>query len=249
MLQTQENSQLDLFQGVLLSTEQEQEIATWIERQAKNAVNRQDEVNRVMLMLDRAGFIQNQDYKCNFEVFEVTGEREFGYSHNNTNFEKEVTYMNAGGGVSLITNCIYEGKMKKYNASVDRDGDKLMCTSVTEQYRYYKPSSLLVKFNEHNERKVNELDRIGKEKIAVAKIITKYKKLYPEADVVVGTDYYRSSYQSFPIVKVGFKSGSSVSFQLGYGDKMENERLHKYYDAVSESTEDLMERYNNQKSK
>ena len=33
---------------------------------------------------------------------------------------------------------------------VSREGDKLMCTSVTSQYRYYKPSSLLVKFNEHN---------------------------------------------------------------------------------------------------
>ena len=59
-------NQLDLFQGVLLSTKQEKEVATWIENQAKRAVNAQDEVNRVMLMLDRAGFVQNKDYKCNF---------------------------------------------------------------------------------------------------------------------------------------------------------------------------------------
>ena len=65
--------------------------------------------------------------------------------------------MNAVGGVSLITN-IHEGEIKTHNASVDRDGDKLMCTTITDQYRYYKPSSLYTKFNEYNDRKINELE-------------------------------------------------------------------------------------------
>jgi hypothetical protein len=242
-------NQLDLFQGILLTTEQEQEVATWIENQAKRAVKSQDEVNTIALMLDRAGFVQNRDYKCNFEVFEVTQEREFGYSYNNTNFTKEVTYMNAVGNVHLITNCIHEGEMKKYKASVSRDGNKLMCTSITEQYRYYIPSSLYTKFKEHNERKINELAHTKKQAIALDIIVAKYQKLYPKAEVVVGTDYYRRSYQSFPIVKVKFASGSEVSFTLGYGDDLENVRFHKKHDAVSESTEALMERFNNQKSK
>jgi len=243
------NNQLDLFNGVLLTTEQEKEIATWIERQAKRAAEVNDETNTIMLMLDRAGFVQNEDYKSNFEVFEVTKEVDFGYSYNNTNYTKEVTYMNAVGGVSLITNCIHEGKMKTYNASVSRDGDKLMCTSVTEQYRYYKPSSLYTKFNEHNERKINELARTNKESIAIKNVIAKFRKQYPEATVYASTDYYRRSYQSFPIVKVKFASGSEVSFTLGYSDDYENVRLHKKYDAVSESTEALMKRFNNQKAK
>lgn len=242
-------NQLDLFQGVLLSTKQEKEVATWIENQAKRAVNAQDEVNRVMLMLDRAGFVQNKDYKCNFEVFEVTKEQEFGYSYNNTNFEKEVTYMNAVGNVHLITNSIFKGKMKKYNASVSREGDKLMCTTITEQYRYYKPSSLLVKYNEYNSLQNSKLNRLNAEGVAMKNVIAKYKKLYPEANVVAGTDYYRRSYQSFPIVTVKFVSGSTVSFTLGYSGDLENVRFHKKYDAVSESAEALMERFNNQKAK
>ena len=242
-------NQLDLFQGVLLTTKQEQEVVTWIERQAKRAVDAQDEVNRVMLMLDRAGFVQNKDYKCNFEVFEVTKEQEFGYSYNNTNFEKEVTYMNAVGNVHLITNSIHEGKMKKYNASVSRDGDKLMCTTITEQYRYYKPSSLLVKFNEYNSLQNSKLNRLNAEGVAIKNVIAKYKKLYPEANVVAGTDYYRRSYQSFPIVTIKFASGSTVSFTLGYSGDLENVRFHKKYDAVSESTEVLLERFNNQPAK
>ena len=139
--------------------------------------------------------------------------------------------------------------MKKYKASVSRDGNKLMCTSITEQYRYYIPSSLYTKFKEHNERKINELAHTKKQAIALDIIVAKYEELYPKAEVVVGTDYYRRSYSSFPIVKVKFESGSEVSFTLGYGDEMEKERLHKKYDAVVETTEALMERFNNQKTK
>ena len=243
------NTQLDLFQGVLLSTEQEQDIATWIEKQAKRAVNAQDEVNKVMLMLDMAGFVQNEDYKDNFKVYEVTKEIEFGNSYNDTNFEHEVTYMNAVGGVSLITNFIQEGKMIKRNASIDRDGDKLMCTTITDQYRYYIPHSLLTKLKEYNDRKINELEHNGKQKIAVGKIIAKYNKLYPEAVVYSSTDYRRGDYTSFPIIKVKFNSGSEVSFTLGYGDELDKERFHKKYDAVSETTESILERFNNQKAK
>ena len=242
-------NQLDLFHGVVLTQDQEKEVKNWVKRQATNAAENQENVNRIMLMLDEAGFVQGKDYDSNFEVHEVTCDREFGYSYNNTNYEYEVTYLNSCGNVYLKTNTVYEGKMKNYNSTVSREGDKLMCTTVTSQYRYYKPSSLLVKFNEHNERKINELARTNKESIAIKNVIAKFRKQYPEATVYASTDYYRRSYQSFPIVKVKFASGSEVSFTLGYGDDLENVRFHKKYDAVSESTEALMKRFNNQKAK
>jgi hypothetical protein len=242
-------NQLDLFHGVVLTQDQEKEVKNWVKRQATNAAENQENVNRIMLMLDEAGFVQGKDYDSNFEVHEVTCDREFGYSYNNTNYEYEVTYLNSCGNVYLKTNTVYEGKMKNYNSTVSREGDKLMCTTVTSQYRYYKPSSLLVKFNEHNERKINELARTNKESIAIKNVIAKFRKQYPEATVYASTDYYRRSYQSFPIVKVKFASGSEVSFTLGYSDDYENVRFHKKYDAVSESTEALMKRFNNQPAK
>jgi len=242
-------NQLDLFHGVVLTTEQEQEIATWIENQAKRAANSQEDVNRIMLMLDEAGFVQGKDYDTNFEIFEVTTEKDFGYSYNNTNYEYEVTYLNACGSVYLKVNTVHEGKIKIYNSTVSREGDKLMCTSVTSQYRYYKPSSLLVKYNEHNSLQNSKLNRMNAEDIAIKNVIAKFQKQYPKAVVTRGSDYYRRSYTSFPIVKVKFESGSEVSFTLGYSGELEKVRFHKKYDAVSESTEALMERFNNQKSK
>jgi len=242
-------NQLDLFHGVVLTQDQEKEVKNWVKRQATNAAENQENVNRIMLMLDEAGFVQGKDYDSNFEVHEVTCDREFGYSYNNTNYEYEVTYLNSCGNVYLKTNTVYEGKMKNYNSTVSREGDKLMCTTVTSQYRYYKPSSLLVKFNEYNSLQNSKLNRMNAEDIAIKNVIAKFQKQYPKAEVTRGSDYYRRSYQDFPIVKVKFESGSEVSFTLGYSDDLENVRFHKKYDAVSESTEALMERFNNQKAK
>lgn len=242
-------NQLDLFHGVVLTQDQEKEVKNWVKRQATNAAENQENVNRIMLMLDEAGFVQGKDYDSNFEIHEVTCDREFGYSYNNTNYEYEVTYLNSCGNVYLKVNTIHEGKIKNYNSTVSREGDKLMCTSVTSQYRYYKPSSLYTKFNEYNDRKINELEHNGKQKIAVGKIIAKYNKLYPEAVVYSSTDYRRGEYTSFPIIKVKFNSGSEVSFTLGYGSELDKERFHKKYDAVIETTESILERFNNQPSK
>ena len=244
-----ETMQLDLFHGVVLTTKQQEEVNDFVKKMAERAVKSQDDVNRTMLLLDEAGFVQGVDYDSSFEVYEVTKEVSFGYSYNNTNYEHEVTYMNAVGGVYLKVNTIKEGKIKEYKASVDREGGKLMCTNITQQYRYYKPSSLLTKFNEHNERKINELEHNNKQKIALDIIVAKYQKLYPKAEVKISSDYYRRSYHSFPTVKVKFESGSSVEFTLGYSDEMEKERFHKKYDAQHETTKDLCDRFNNQKAK
>ena len=187
-------NQLDLFHGVVLTQDQEKEVKNWVKRQATNAAENQENVNRIMLMLDEAGFVQGKDYNSNFEIHEVTCDREFGYSYNNTNYEYEVTYLNSCGNVYLKVNTIHEGKIKNYNSTVSREGDKLMCTSVTSQYRYYKPSSLLVKFNEHNSLQNSKLNRLNAEDIAIENIITKFQNQYPKAEVTRGNDYYRRSY-------------------------------------------------------
>lgn len=245
------NTQLDLFEGLVLTTKQQEQIDSFVKNEAKRAVVSQENVNRTMMLLDEAGFVQGVDYNSNYEVYEVTKEREFGYSYNNTNFEHEVTYMNAVGCVYLIVDTIKEGKIVKYNASVSREGSKLMCTNITEQYRYYKPSTLLTKLKESRKAKINELSRQNKEQVCLDYTIAKYQKLYPEAEVKEGSDYIRygrHDYQQFKTVVIEFKSGSSVTFQLGYSYELDKERLHKSYDAQKETVEQSLERFNNQKS-
>ena len=242
--------QLDLFHGKVLTTEQQKEVNRFIKQQAERAVKDEKRISATILMLDEAGFVYGEDYSSDFEVKEVTREQRFGYSFNNTDYMHEVTYTQSSGNVFLWVNTINKGKLKTYKSSVDRDGDKLMCTSVTSQYRYYKPSSLLTKYKEHNQSIVNELEHKNKENIALNNIVAKYQTLYPEAKIKISSDYYRSrrNYDSFPIVEVEFPSGSWVQFQLGYGNEMDQERFHKKYDAQSETTKDLLDRFNNQKA-
>jgi len=246
------SNQLDLFHGVVLTTEQQEQIDNFIKRQTLNAAEADRNVGKIMMMLDEAGFVMGVDYISDFEIYEVTNKREFGYSYNNTNFEHEVTYLNAVGGVKLIVDTIKEGKIVKYNAPVSREGDKLMCTNITEQYRYYKPSTLLTKLKESRKAKIAELNRRNKEQICLDYTVAKYQKLYPEAEVKISKDYIRynrGDYQEFKTVIVEFKSGSSVTFRLGYGYELDKERLHKRYDAQKETVEQTLERFNNQKVK
>ena len=247
-----ETMQLDLFNGVVLTTKQQEQVDSFIKNQEKRAIQCQEDISKTMLLLDEAGFVMGVDYACNFEVEEVTSKREFGYSYNNTNFEYEVTYISSHGCVYLITDSIKDGKIKKHNATVTRERNKLMCTYITEQYRYYKPSSLLTKLKEHRKSIIRELDRNNKQQACLDYTVAKYKKLYPKAKVRIGSDYYRGyrrGYESFPVVVVDFKSGSSVSFKLGYGYKFDDEMIHKSYDAQKETIKQKLERFNNQKAK
>ncbi len=243
--------QLDLFHGKVLTTEQQEEINRFIKDQAQRAVKAEKRMNGIISLLDEAGFVYGQDYSSNFEIEEVTKEHQFGYSYNNTDYMHEVTYTQSSGNVFLWVNTINNGELKTYKSSVDKEGDKLMCTSITSQYRHYKPSSLLVKYKEHNQRIVGELEHKNKENIALNNIVAKYQTLYPEAKIKISSDYYRSrrNYDSFPIVEVKFPSGSWVQFQLGYSNNLEEVRFYKKYDAQSETNADLLNRFNNQKAK
>ena len=242
--------QLDLFHGKVLTAEQQEEVNRFIKSQAERAIKAEKRNNKTMLMLDEAGFVYGQDYSSNFEVEEVTKEQRFGYGYNNTDYEFEVTYIQNTGNVFLWVNTIKDGEIKIYKSSLDVEGDKLMCTSITKQYRHYKPSSLLVKYKEHNQRIANKLEYENKQSVALNNVVANFQTFYPDAQVTIGSDYYRGTrnYDSFPIVKVEFKSGSYISFQLGYGDKMEEVRFHKKYDAQSETTDQLLTRFNNQKA-
>ena len=242
--------QLDLFHGKVLTAEQQEEVNRFIKSQAERAIKAEKRNNKTMLMLDEAGFVYGQDYSSNFEVEEVTKEQRFGYGYNNTDYEFEVTYIQNTGNVFLWVNTIKNGKIETYQSSIDVEGDKLMCTSITKQYRHYKPSSLLVKYKEHNQRIANKLEYENKQSVALNNVVANFQTFYPDAQVTIGSDYYRGTrnYDSFPIVKVEFKSGSYISFQLGYGDKMEEVRFHKKYDAQSETTDQLLTRFNNQKA-
>ncbi len=240
--------QLDLFEGKILTSHQELEVQQYIERCEKDVLRNTENNKTIQLLLDEGGFKPGIDYVNTFKVGEVTNNREFGYRYNKTEFKKEVTVMTNSGGCEIIHNEIREGKKAIRQSFVWREGNKLQCTNITSQYRYYKPSSLLAKLKENNERVERDIRANDKRSNILNYTVEKYAKLFPNAKVSVGSDYTRNrnNYTDFKTVIVSFPSGSYVIYRLGY--EQDREYLHKKFDKVVDKLKgiDLLNHFNKQ---
>ena len=249
--------QLDLFEGQILTTEQENTVREWIEEKEKYAMKRADYIKNLEIELLGAGF-QKVQYVNDFTLVTKTNqERSFGYGDNR--FTTEVSYVDYTGGIALKYNYFNsnEGKLASSTATVSMETEwsrgayrtKLECSSITPQYRAYLPTSLLDKLNEKNTKANSQLKRYEREEKMFKYTKAKYEKLYPEATVLKTSSY--SSYRSWePIVKVLFKSGSYVEFYLGR--EKDGEFIKTKYNAITpkpKTTKQIMDGFNNQKAK
>ena len=243
-----ETMQLDLFEGKILTNDQRLEIQQYIDRCDKEVLRKQNENREIMLLLDEAGFRIGIDYINDFEVFSKIYDHEFGYSYNNTEWVAEVEVMRSSGGCQILFDSFRNGKIKTSKSYVYREGDKLQCTSITSQYRYYKPSSLLAKLKEHNSYSLGQLEVTNKKQSILEYTVEKYTKLFPNATVTIGSDYNRNrnNYTEFKTVIINFTSGSYVIYRLGYDN--DGEYLHKKFDNVVDTLKgmDLLNHFNNQ---
>ena len=186
-----ETMQLDLFEGKILTNDQRLEIQQYIANCDKEVIRKQNENREISLLLDEAGFRIGIDYINDFEVFAKIYDHEFGYSYNNTQWCAEVEVMRSSGGCQILFDTFRNGKIEMGKSYVYREGDKLQCTSITSQYRYYKPSSLLTKLKEHNDSALTQLESTNKKQSILKYTVEKYTKLFPNAEVKIGSDYTR----------------------------------------------------------
>ena len=243
-----ETMQLDLFEGKILTNDQRLEIQQYISKCDKEVLRKQNENREIMLLLDEAGFRQGIDYVNDFGVEVKTYEHEFGYCYNNTEWVAEVEVMRSSGGCQILFDSFRNGKIEMGKSFVYREGNKLQCTSITSQYRYYKPSSLLTKLKEHNSYSLGQLESTNKKQSILEYTVEKYTKLFPNAEVKIGSDYNRGryNYTEFKTVIINFTSGSYVIYRLGYDN--DGEYLHKKFDNVVDTLKgmDLLNHFNNQ---
>ena len=243
-----ETMQLDLFEGKILTNDQRLEIQQYITKCDKEVSRKQIENREIMLLLNEAGFREGIDYINNFDVFEKIYDHEFGYSYNNTQWMAKVEVMRSSGGCQILFDSFRNGKIEMGKSFVYREGNKLQCTSITSQYRYYKPSSLLTKLKEHNSYSLGQLESTNKKQNIIEYTVEKYTKLFPNAAVTIGSDYdrNRNNYTEFKTVIINFTSGSYVIYRLGYDN--DGEYLHKKFDNVVDTLKgmDLLNHFNNQ---
>ena len=242
--------QLELDFG-MLTAEQQDRVDRFVKSSRVNALSNSESQARIEELLIQGGFQEGIDYVNNFKLEVITGERTFGYG--DEEYTTEITYTQNSGGCQLLYQVYdsYSNKIVERRSLVSRDINRLECSSITDQYRSYKPTTLYAKLKAFNNKAEYDFNAANKQKGILDYTVEKYKTLFPNAEVSVGTDYNKSrnNYTQFPIVFVKFESGSWVSFRIGY--EIDKEYIHKKFDAVASqmSTVDLLRMFNNQEVK
>jgi len=247
--QIKDPNQLDLFAGVLLTTEQQEQANTYIETQKKNSEYTQNKHKYVVAFLLENNFVEGVHFEQSCKVTIETRNTRLGYSYSNTSFEAEVECEKCDSQIYLLGQNFYiwetDKKLKPAKFYFDVENNKIQCGSITEQYRFYKPKTILEKLQLHNKAAANQFEEYKKKANLEKNTIEKYTKLYPNAEVISKEGYTKYK-GSFKIVEVKFKSGSYVQFELDTYNGVEH--LYKKFDAELDklTTEELLEKFNNQ---
>lgn len=240
-------NQLALFD--LLTTEQEAELAR-IKANAKRDTELQ--VKRVENKIDllvKHGFT-NRHYDYNLECSKIT--RKVNVAHwKDTPKIVETELDSAAGDCYLMYSRYDKSKNEIVTAKVgfDISNNKIKCPNLTNNWRHYKPETVLAKIEESYEIAKNQYDMANQMKSVVKYTVDKYKELYPEAEVTSGKGYTSGrNYYEYDKVTIKFKSGSYVSFQIG--SEKDREYVVEKYDAVFKkmSINDIMVYFNNQEA-
>lgn len=230
-------SQLDLFEGIILSQEQQEMIADFKQKQAKAVKDKMLSNERIEGALIEAGFLKDVDFKNTFETKVVTDDVQLGYSFKGNQFEaKDVTYNTIKGGVCFLSkrydkeeDKVVDTKINYY--SFDGNKNKIECESVVGSYRAVKLTTFLTKLKEQREDAKSQMEsvRIRKSAFEIAKADLQAE--YPNVNIFEFTDFDRYSNRYFETkrLKAQFENGSFITFNVSVNGEY---RINKKYDAV-----------------
>ena len=243
--------QLDLFEGVILTTKQQEQIAKFKEDRTKNAKKAELTNQEMVGTLVEAGFVEGVDFKNTFNISLVTDDVTLGYKYDDSQFTaNDVEFIRVKGGVSFLSKRYIKEDDVINNTEIkyfEFEGGKFEVSSITGNYRKIKASTLLDKLKLQRERAENDMKRNREASSAVSKALDTLRGKFPTADIFRFQDYdnYGRSYASVERIKAQFKNGSYITFNVS-GDG--TYRIAKKYDAsiVGLDSDQLMELFTNQ---
>lgn len=243
-------SQLDLFEGVILTQDQEKKVESFIENQKTRSKRLLGENNNIQNALIEAGFIEGIDFENTFEVKTFTHDVTLGYSYDDSQFTTNITHVDTKGCITLFS--------KTYNKSLDKvvdrsinylsfENGKFECSSLTGNYRKIKPTTLLAKLRLQRERAEEKMKNARNTDNAFAIAMDELKTKFPLADILRTVDYnrYGGRYHESNIIKAQFENGSYVTFNVHSDGSY---RVGKKYDANIRAmgSNEVMEFFTNQ---
>ena len=211
----------------LLTNEQEQYVADFIESQKRSVERSLAHIERKVQALVNAGFRLGVDFDNTVEVVDhINEDREFGYSWRHDNFTANVTYQSTTGDVTirkrrlmLDENDLPTSTTSDRWFSLNSDG-KIECSEFVGSYRAVKPETLFRKYQEFNETQVRNLQYKKEERIKERQLITELTKMYPNTEVKMEESYEGGRYTRRRAM-VKFEDGSYANFYKDYNGKLE----------------------------
>jgi hypothetical protein len=245
--QIKDPNQLDMFAGILLTSEQEQMVTEHIERAKETVGYKVKLIERTEKLLIESGFIKDVDFINDFKVETITNELQLGSSYRGTSFITEVTYLNTTGNIGLKGTRFYNGILNESTFNIDIHDGKINCYGIQGSSRFIKPETLLGKLKHHNEKERHAFQEFQKKTDVKQYTVEKYKEKYPNATVTLETEWTKYS-GTFDIMKIEFISGSWVKFRL-FSNKDKESIYSKYDNKFAKlNTEEILNKFNNQEA-
>lgn len=243
--------QLNLFEGMVLTVEQEEMVARFKENKTKCEKKFQLKNQQIEGALVEAGFVKGVDFENTFEIKTVTRDINLGSSWNNNEFTaQDITFSECFGGVALLSKLydkaedkVVDNKIRYFNY----EGGKFECSSLTGNYRKIKPTTLLAKLQEQRERAEYEMKANRERNNAFNIALNDLNFKFPAVSIFIIDDYsgYGRSYRTYKRIKAQFTNGSYVTFSVNADGSY---RVDKKYDAnfAAMNSNEVMEFFTNQ---
>jgi len=240
-------NQLDLFEGKVLTEEQQKLVNKKIE-ELENIFNHKMKItNHQERLLLESGFVKGVDFVNDVKIIEVTDEYGFSKYEIATPFKHEITHKRAEGSIYLLYQDIdYKTReLKTSKTFISYEKGKFEAYALTGNIRKLKPSTLLEKLKWKNKQTIAQYNREKKKKDLKEITLEKYTQLFPEAIVEEHSTYIGNSYYK-NLIKIRFKSGSYVLLTLG--NEIDQEKVLRKFDKELEDLgiADLLNKFNSQ---
>ena len=239
-------NQLALF----ASAAQTEKIASQVKYANQNAEQRLNRIKIIKSILDKNNFVENIHYIYDAKLVdkEVIDGRLYVEGKE---FTANWTCKEVKGSIRLMTKYYSTNKnvLKSDTAYIDIEDGKLQVGSITKQYRYYKPSTILTKLKEYNEDQERRYIRANEWTNRANEYASEMKDKYSNAvvSIVKGSkrDYY-GKYIETKEVKIAFESGSYIKMNIPEYN-YQNITTSVVVDVQEETTEDKLKRFSTQK--
>jgi len=241
-------SQLDLFEGVVLS-EKQTELLTKFQTNTTRSVKIAHGKNINMVdALIKGGFVEGVDFENTFDVIEVVEDVELGYYHNNTLFTvNDVKFIKTKGELTLNSKKYSKNENKVIDVKIHYVGfenGKFDNPNLVGSFRSVKALTLLTKLQDQRKRAEYDFKQANEKKVAFAKVIAELQTKCPDARILEVTDHI--GFDDVKKVKAQFENGSYVMFNVRVSDSTYS--VDRKYDAklLAMSTDEVLANFTNQ---